>query len=201
MDEIFFKFTESAFKKIRRLSERFALDSVGPVMAAGLDKVLRETPIEVPGRMHAAWIAAAQDLISKLPSPKGRAPLERVIAKHQSDAAEKFDLSWQHGHAEVNMTGGTINVKLINTLSFASIMEHGGVLTVGVDGATGTKMSKTFPGQLGGQRSVVGSGMLRWVDKAGNERMSKTRNMPGTHSIIKARAPMIRKAKVLGFVT
>ena len=94
-----------------------------------------------------------------------------------------------------------INVKLINTLPFAAIMEHGGVLTVGVNGATGAKMSKTFPGQLGGQRSVVGSGMLRWVDKAGNERMSKTRNMPGTHSVTKARTPMTRKAKTLGFRT
>ena len=190
--------TQDGKQKLANKIQGILRESAAKVSAKSIDVILENTPKEIPGRMQAAWLNALQKLdIFQVGADQYAAP---VISKHLSEAAQEFDNSWKYGFSDTFDQPLRIIVKLLNVLEFASTVEYGGPIEVGVFGNVGPKEEKAFPGQLDSPRKSSGRGMLRWIDESGTEHMqSQDREMTGSNSIAKS-IPAIRAyAKTLGF--
>ena len=169
------------------------------IAGRAINEILNATPAETPGRMQAAWIDAFRKLGDFGAAKEHAKALSHIEGLHKREAADENDKSWTHGRAAVGGGKKHITATLTNTLDFASTVEHGGVIEVGVDGNVGPKLSKTFPGQLNSPRKSDGHGFLRWIDENGSVHVETRRNMTGSNSIRKAIPKARKAAKRFGF--
>lgn len=165
-----------------------------------MDGILSSTPDENPGRMKAPWIGGIEKVVElfSIDGINARS-LDAVGSSHLSSAAPRDDGAWDTNYFEDSGIFGTSTSNTVvfqNALPFAEDMEFGGTLSPISPG--GPKEFKSFPGAFLGKRAEGTSGMLRWVDESGVERVAKNRTLPGTNSIEKGFANVKRNGKKLG---
>lgn len=176
------------------------IETAARVSAFFMDGILEATPMEVPGRMQATWIAATGEVVEAfaLMDVKARS-LDFAASSRLNEAAPKSDGAWDAEYSAgsgVSNSSSQTTVSFWNRLPFASEMEYGGTLEPITPG--GRKKNKSFPGPLLGERTGDGIGMLVWVDSSGAEHKSRTRSLPGTNSIQKGVARVKKNRKKLG---
>jgi len=191
---------ESFQKSVDQWLAEERLVALARASAIMMDEILDSTPKEVPGRMQATWIGGIEKVVELFDINGINArSLDFVGASNLSNAAPRDDGAWDadfFGESDITGTLTSSTVTFQNALPFADEMEFGGTLTPIAPG--GRKRQRVFPGALLSERGSSGTGMLRWVDSSGVERMALSRQLPGTNSIEKGFAAVKRNKKRLG---